>query len=190
MFLRLRGQGLCRDKPNWKTNVGTREGFRGERACGICWPLDIHNTYHQDEELHVDAIITYNYKGEDLKGVVKEDDGKPLPIGCVRLIDYSGSEMSNMSCVERADEVFSEGQAENTLVFFCDQTRWTDPQTAQALVEPGGKAKSKPRGKKRMRVKAKEGSSEPEDDDDPDFLGFALHKPPAKLPSAPPSLPE
>ena len=64
--------------------------FQGQEVRGIFWPTDLWKK-HRGEEPHPDMVRDISLPSGIQSGIVAEDDGQPLPIGCVRLFNVAAS---------------------------------------------------------------------------------------------------
>ena len=60
--------------------VSNEEGQDIEEVGPNFWPLPLYNI-HFEGEAHVDMVRELKFKGNVIKGIYLEDDGRPLPAG-------------------------------------------------------------------------------------------------------------
>ena len=89
------------------------DGIRVEEVRPNVWPLAIYNAHHA-AEAHVDSVRKLVYKGKSMQGVYVPDDGKPLPVGVLKMTNLSNNAVQKKQTVERRHQQWAENQAEDT----------------------------------------------------------------------------
>ena len=65
--------------------------------------MAIYNAHHA-AEAHVDSVKKFVYKGKSMKGVYVADDGKPLPVGVLKMANLFNNTAQKKQTVERGDQ--------------------------------------------------------------------------------------
>ena len=70
---------------------------------GIFWPRAVYAKAF-NQEPHPDMLKAIPFASGVKTGVIMEDDGRPLPTGCIRMINYDDVSVKEGTAIAHGDE--------------------------------------------------------------------------------------
>ena len=109
----------------------------GEMECGIFWPKSIYEA-NFEKELHADLEEKYEFQpGNIILGITLEDDGKPVPKGCIRKRMKVGEALTQTSLLKDSDRSFHEGEVEAGFNKVASSVGHAENQNLKRVTQPG-----------------------------------------------------
>ena len=98
------GRRRTRDS-NTVVSMDSTEGFTAQEIRGILWPIAQYKA--KFGEPHMDIIEDLSFPSGKKRGVVLEDDGGPLPVGCIRLFNQFESKSVTRQRIADSDDMLA-----------------------------------------------------------------------------------